>query len=445
MTKKEIVENANSKGFIPDYTGVSSSNRYGFMQGRLPDFNTRDAYKVISNDPVVKGSLVTLVDKVMEGGWRVTGKDKKSRIKALETKLEDVRFDSVIRKALFNLFLYNNAFIEIVNKGEELTDLNVLETTLMEVLSDDHGNIVGYRQDVGADESNPEWKPEKVVHLKLREISNNVWSEPLDIKSLWETVLIKDYIRQWLMWFFGTNQLRGVFAVKGGANTTKIKDFMAYLKASEKDKTLPLVLQGEVVYQMLNNFDNGDKIQVVLDWCDKQILSLLQVPPIAIGQPDSSGRSNSVEQYQALNTTILSTQRVVEDFVTFDLFKKIGFEKGRFLFGVLDESSRMRVLEMVEKMVNVRFSEEAIKEFLEVMDWSFETKELFKPDPVELGLSNKDVGNGNEGQLGNVPQGDAPSRKGQVGNGPSEATVKEKEVVKNSKFERFPYVYEVRE
>ncbi|RLG17218.1 hypothetical protein DRN75_03975, partial [Nanoarchaeota archaeon] len=209
MVKKELISNDNSKGYIPDYSGVSSFNAKGFLDGKRPTFDLKKALSIIKNDPVVKGALVTLVDKVLESGWRITGKDKRSRIKALEDKLGKIRFNKVLKKLVFNLILYNNAFVEVVKKGEELTDLNVLENTLMEIETKDNGDIVSYSQDVL---TKPTWKPEKILHVKLHEITNNVWAEPLDMEALYETTLIKDYIRQYLMWFFGTTQKRGVFA-----------------------------------------------------------------------------------------------------------------------------------------------------------------------------------------------------------------------------------------
>jgi hypothetical protein len=444
LSKKEIVSNDNSKGYIPDYSGVSSFSPKGFLkevQGKVPEFSIKLALNVIKNDPVVKGAITTIVDKVMESGWRIQGRDKRSRQKTLEIKLSDLRFNKALRKYVFNLVLYNNAFMEIVKKGEDVTDLNVLEASLMEIKAKDNGDIVSYEQSIG--NASPSWKPDKIVHSQLRSITNNVWAEPLDLQALYETVLLKDYIRQYLMWFFGSNQLRGVFAFKTGVAEKSIKDFMGMLKASEKDKTLPLVLQGDLIYEFLNNFDSGDKILSVLDWCDNQILTLLQAPPIAVGKADNSGRSNSVEQYQALNTTVHAIHQILEEDFSYDLFPKIGFGKNDFKFGVLDQTVRMKTLEMVEKMVNMRFTDDAIVEFMDAMDLTFETKEIFKEDPIKLGLSNKDVGMGNEGQLGNAPQDDAPSRKGQDKTQMQKKN--QREMVRNSKdkYNKYPYTYEV--
>lgn len=439
MAKQQIV--SNGKALIEDYFGTTSAP-YGAMIGRKPKFNPKKALEVIENDPLVKGAIITLVDKTLESGWRITGMDRRSRKKELENKLKDVRFNTILRKALFNLFLYNNTFVEIVKKGEELSELNVVPTTMMEIQSDDFGNIKGYKQDahVGVNAYAPQWTPEQICHIKLRELTSNVWASPLDIQSLYETVLLKDYIRQWLTWFFGTNQLRGLYAIESGASDARIKDFVSYLKASEKDKTKPLILQGKVVYQMLNSFSEGDKILQVLSWCDNQILMLLQVPPIAVGQPDSSGRSNSVEQFQALNTTVLAVQNVLEEYITYDLFKKIGYEKVLFDFGVVDQTARTKAFEIAEKMKNMMMTDEVIQEFLESQGIVFSTEKLFKD--VEEIQALEGVAPDPQKQYDN-----APSRKRQDGSSNSTLSkANTQTMVRNAqdKFNSFPYVYEPR-
>lgn len=442
MSKKEVISNANSSGLIEDYYGFTT-NSYGTMQGRRPKFDPKKALTVLENDPLVKGSIITLVDKTMESGWRITGLDKRSRKKELENKLKEVRFDAVLRKALYNLFLYNNAFIEIVKKDDKLTDLNVLETTLMEVLSDDYGNIKGYKQNaLAGTREEPKWPADKIVHLKFRDITTNVWASPLDMASIYETCLLKDYIRQWLTWFFGSNQMRGLYAIESGASEARIKDFVSYLKASEKDKTKPLLLQGKVVYQMLNTFGEGDKILQVLDWCDKQILMLLQVPPIAIGLPDSSGRSNSVEQFQSLNTTILSLHRLLEEYFTYDLFPKIGYEKVVFDFGILDQGARLKAFEIAEKMKKMLFTDDAILEFLESQGIVFSTEEVFR-DPID---EAEDMAEATGKKDSSEESEDAPTRQRQGKNNndtlskANQSTMVRNSIDTTSKFSKYPYV-----
>lgn len=437
-----------------EYYG-NSYNSKGYLT-RDPDFDPKIALNVIRNDPTVKACVVTLVDKALEGNWGVRGIDKKSRQKALENKLKELRFNQVLRKVLFNLILYNNAFIEIVKKGDEVTDLNVLETTLMRIDALDNGDIKKFYQEIGGNQSNPEWKPDQIIFIKLDDINNNVWSD-ISIRSLYDTVLLKDYVRQWMGWFFKTNQMRGVYAIET-TNDTKVKEFVSYLKQSEKDVTKPMVLMGKVVYQTLNDFaEKGKSIIDLLVWCDQQILQLMQVPPIAVGVPDSSGRSNSVEQNQSLNTRVKSLHRVLEDSFTYDLFPKINFAKNEFTFTVVDNVVMEQALSNIQLMRNAMFTEEAMKEYLDNLGITFTTETVFK-DPVEMaeemkeatsedsedsGMSNKSVGTGNEGSIGNKSADSAPSRMRQTNQSVSKAN--RKQIITNSKFNGYPYNYEVKD
>lgn len=442
VKEEKIVSNADSKGLILDYLTKTPlrKDQLGTM-GQSADFEPRKALTVIKNDPVVRACLTTIVDKVLETKWMVKGRNKKTRTKELEGKLKSIRFNRLLRKLLFNLVLYNNAFVEIVRKRGEFSDLNVLETIFMRIDANPNGDVIGYYQETGGPGDKPYWKEEDVVHFKLDEITTNTWSD-LTIEALYETVLIKDYVRQWLTWFFGTNQMKGFYNIKN-ANGQKVKDFLSYLKAAEKDKSKPIIAEGEVTYQVLSSFaQEGQTLNDVLGWCDQQIIILLQVPPIAIGLPDSSGRSNSVEQYQALNTRVLAIERIIEESHSYDLFPKIGYDNNDFIFGVLDESIRKSTFEIAKIMKDMMMTDEAITEYLETQGVVFDSKKLFKEPEDFADMSNKDVGAGNEASIGNKPHGNAPSREGQKGNSISDAN---KEVmVKNSKskFDNYPYVYD---
>lgn len=436
----KIISNADSKGFILDFltSNPLRKDTLGVM-GQAASFEPRKALSVIKNDPVVRACLTTIVDKVLETKWIVKGRNKKTRTKELEKKLKTIRFNRLLRKLLFNLVLYNNAFVEVVRKAGSFEDLNILETIFMRIDANPNGDVIGYYQETGGADNKPYWYEKDVVHFKLDEITTNTWSD-LTIEALYETVLIKDYVRQWITWFFGTNQMKGFYNIKN-ANGQKVKDFLSYLKAAEKDKSKPIIAEGEVTYQILSSFANeGQSLGDVLSWCDQQIIILLQVPPIAVGLPDSSGRSNSVEQYQALNTRVLAIERILEEHFSYDLFPKVGYDDNDFVFGVLDESVRKGTLEIAKIMKDMMMTDEAITEYLESQGVVFETTKLFKEPEELMGMSNKDVGAGNEASIGNKPHGDAPSREGQKGNSISDAN--KSKMVKNSKFDAYPYVYD---
>jgi hypothetical protein len=426
----KTVSNANSKGLILDYLNGTpkGSNNFG-MFGRNPRFDPVTALKVVRNDPTVRAALITLIDKFFEGGYRIEGKDSRSKQKEAKTRLEELRFDKYNRKIMFHGLLFNNAFGEIIKKGGKVSDLNVIEPATMRIEADDNGDVSGYYQETGnrsKDANTPRWTTDEVVHYKFDDYTTNVWAE-FNVEALYETCLIKDYIRQWLQWFFGTNQLRPVLVIKSGASDTKIKEFISFLKSAEKNLMQPLPFSGELDIQKLQSFaDEGKSVLDVLKWCDEQILALMQIPPIAVGFPDQSGRSNSVEQYTALYTRINSLQKQFSDTTTYELFPKIGYEKMEFCFGVLDSSVRKSTFEMVQLMKQSQFTNEAIIEFLEEQGIVFETEKVLM-DPEDLiAMNNKDLGTGNEGMKGNKSADSAPSRTRQGDKEASKATTQVK-------------------
>jgi hypothetical protein len=377
VKKNEVVANANSAGVIKDYYATGSvANR---TLGRKADFNLNTALKIIKNDPTVKGAMITMTDKVMETPWQIVGRDKRSKKKKSEQQLEQLRFNSLLRKIVMNQVLYGNAFVEIVKKKGKVTDLNLLETTYMEVLADDNGDVTGYQQVMGNSEKPIYWSKDQVVHFKLTEITTNTWAE-VDIQSIYDTVLIKDSVRNWIRWFFESNQARGFYNIKT-TSASKVRDFLSHLKASEKDLTRPIIAQGDVSYQLLRNYsDEGKDFNELLLWCDNQILALLQVPPIAMGFPDMSGRSNSVEQNAALSTRVKSFHEILEDTITYELFPHMGFDKLIFEFGALDNKHMKSNMEIVKIMKDSGFSDDAIQEWLTSENILFSTPQLFSSE-----------------------------------------------------------------
>lgn len=435
---EEITKNANSSGLILDYYNIDNNNiRDGGVYGRRATFDTDKALKIIKNDPVVKGAIITLVDKVIESDWRIEGKNQKSNKQKLHDFLKEQRFDSLIKRIVYNLLLYNNAFIEVVKKKNTVTDLNLLETNLMQIDADDNGDINFYFQEPGKDKHI--WMPDEIVHIKIDEFTTNVWAE-LNIEAIYETILIKDYARQWLNWFFSTNQVRPILNIQG-ANEAKVKDFLSYLRSTEKNLKKPLIVDGELTVGKLQSFaDEGASVFQLISWCDAQIGILLQTPAISLGLSEGSGRSDGVELKEGLNVRVNSIHKTLEESFSYDLFKKIGYSRNLFKFGTIDDKVAQRVFENILLMRQAQFTEEAIAEYMEKQGITFDTEKVLK-DPMELAqMSNKELGTGNEGLKGNKDANSAQSRNTQ--NAQDLKKANSNEMVKNT-FNGYPYVYEV--
>jgi hypothetical protein len=373
--KKETIQKA-SKQVIKDYYNKGTSLFPNGNIGLLPDFDREKVLEAIRKDSTVISSITTLVDKTLENGWKLEGKDKRSNLNANEEKLKKAKFNKVLRQLFYNIYAYNNVFIENVKNGNGgFKELHILETTTVEPLADEHGEVYGYKQQTAGEDVT--WTTDEVTHIAVNTLTTNVWGE-IDIQSIWTSVLVKQYIMQYIGWLTGTNQLRGFFNVKS-AGDTQVEDFISHLKKLETDINKPLVAEGDIVYQVLGKFEEGQTLLDVLEHCDNNIRTLLQVPPISLGQPDSSNRSNSDTQEGSLFTRIKSIQDLVTDELNYDLFPKIGMEKTRIVFNPINRIAISRIIENGMKLREMSVKENVIKEYFKLegfpIDLAFEDKQ----------------------------------------------------------------------
>jgi hypothetical protein len=365
VVNSETVSKA-SRGHIEkfyDSSKLFSSNTLNSF-GLLPEFDRSKALDSVRKDSTVMAALNTLVDKSLENGYTIFGVDGKSS-ESGNTKIldEKLRLKKLLRQVFYNLYAYGNVFVENVKDGNgKVKELHVLETTITQPLADVHGTIMGYQQ-VTIDNTSPiTWNPDEVTHVALTKLTTGVWGE-LDIEAVFTSVLIKQYIYAYLGWLYGTNQFRGFYNIEE-ANEDQIKEFVSFLKRSQDNIDKPLIARGKINYQIPRDFEDGDKIINLLNKCDANILNLMQVPPIAIGLPGDSNRSNSDSQERSLKVRVRSVQDVVEESFRYDLFPKIGMDKMILEFKEPDNSDFPKLLEMAERMKNIGFKPSKIEEFL---------------------------------------------------------------------------------
>lgn len=85
--KKETIKKA-SRGTIKDFYSPTGTLGKKDVLGLLPKFDREKVLDAIRKDSTVIASITTLVDKSLENGWRLEGKDKKSNLKTNKDKLK---------------------------------------------------------------------------------------------------------------------------------------------------------------------------------------------------------------------------------------------------------------------------------------------------------------------------------------------------------------------
>lgn len=414
----EIIKNADSRGASFNYHLGDGTSKDAFGSiGDRPEFEFDKVDEILENEPIVRAAVVSLTDKVMESDYWLEPENQKSGVDDLRERLRQTKYYNHLRQVIMNLVLYNNCYEEIVKDDNgKVEHLNTLEFAFTEPVTEKNGDLRFFKQDIPhgtSEEKITRWEPEEVVHYRLDRFNTSTVPSS-NLQALWDTVLIKDYIRQWEQWFFRTNQQRPVVGVET-ADKKSIDAFISTLEKLEKNIRAVIPIKGEFQVEPLQNYGElSENIDQLRDWCDMQILMCLQVPPIVVGKPNESGRSDAAEQRKNLYTRVNAIQKVVQEHVNSEMLPKAGFSRVRFHWGSLDNTTEKKIFENAKIMRNANFTPEAINHYLqnEGMDFGAVDKVLMDKDDLAQ-MSNSDMATGDESQIGNESADEAPSRQRQ--------------------------------
>lgn len=335
-------------------------------------------------DPIVNTAINVRVNAILASGHTFEG--SKTAVKQAEDKLRKAGFDySFLDRLLKNALLYNHVFIEIADKGSELY---ILESAEMEIKHDKHGHIIGYQQRAVTGEL-VTWKPSQIVYVPFNKVTNTVWGS-VNLKSLFRTATTKNLIEEFINSLAVTNAWRQVFKTKTMQGET-IGEFLAYLREAEADPSMPIVIkQGATadkddgVFELLRDPADLKDFLGLLDYLTSQMLMELRTPPILVGLPDNSNRSNSDSQFKAFNVDNEAIRKLLADVFNNDLFKKLGLT-ATFSWNPIDKRSEKDDVEIAEKLMNMGAKPKQIEIFLRNAGLELPDGELFeeRPSPMD--------------------------------------------------------------
>lgn len=339
--------------------------------------------KTYQEDPVVQAALTTRADAILASGYTIEG--AKTVKEAAEKLLKKVSFDyDLLWKICVNGLLYNHVFLEIERKNSgEPAGLHVLEAPYMEIQYDEHGEILGYIEN-GENGQQIFFPVDDIVYMKFNGVSSAVWGE-VGIKSLFRTLTTKNQIEKFLNTLATTNAWRQVMKTK--MSDENIEEFLAYSASQSEEPGEPLVLQvqgqgaddvdKDTRFSLLRDPSDLKEFLGTLDYLRTQTLMLLKVPPIMIGLPDSSNRSNSDMQFKAFNIANESFRRVLVTYMN-ELFEKLGLGTAEFSWNPIDERSEKDDVEIAERLMNMGAKPKQVEQFLRNAGLELPEGELFE-------------------------------------------------------------------
>jgi len=382
-----------------------------------PNFSFDAVLELIENDPVARGAVSHFVDKCMEGDYSIVRKEDRTYDRIAELRLEEQYMfrTKILRKLFLMGKLFNNVFVEIVRDLDGRTKaLNVLDTTNVDPETEPNGDLISCKSKIANQETGQyaEWSKEDIVWYKFGD--RTVGWAPVDMRALWDNLLLKSYVNRYVKWLWETGQYRIIYKFQKASNQD-ITDFLTYARKNDDQYNIPFVSKGELSTALLRDMKEITYLHEQLKYIDSQTLILLRIPPIDAGIPDASGRSNADAQSNNIESTVTSWKKVVQDYTNFELFPKISKSTVLLEFGPMNRFAYKQFIGVAKEMNDIGMSEDAIKEYLQDSGIFFEAKKLFKeiePAPFDVVSGNekatKDFGEGNK------PQDEVTTREDQL-------------------------------
>ena len=339
--------------------------------------------EVVRNEPTVKAAIRAIVDEILKNGYIIKTKNKTLKNQIERELKEKYRFSKTLKQLVLNLLIYQNAFLEIVYKDNQPDEMHILETTEMEIISDEHGEVLGYKQDAG--DRQVDFSVDEVVHISLDNITSNLWGE-VDIKTLYKTISLKQFLETFLTNLFRLDKFRDAWRINE-ASEEMVKDFVNNVKLAREHVDRELVFQGDIEKIPGREIKDLDKLVELLNYTRQQILTLLRVPPIIAGIPDNSNRSNSeIQARRAFDGRIKSLQADIADELSWELFPLMGWKQADFEFAPIDKRAEKDDIEIIMALKNIGLDDKSLLEYIRTV--GIQLPEGAKIEKQEFGGKN---------------------------------------------------------
>ena len=384
--QKKYLKRANSKNQLSTFSQQSKQEATVF-----PNFTLSKVIQMVESDPVARGALNHFVDKAMEADYAVINRKTRAYDKDFELTLDE-KYNfrhEVIRKIFLMGKLFNNVYLEIIRADDGKTKaINVLDSQSIKPNTEPNGDPLNYTSRVPNQRTGKtaEWTKEDIVWIKFGD--RTVGYAPVDMKALWTNLLTKEYVNRYVAWLWQTGQYRLIYNFKS-AGKQDIEDWMAYNNRHDNSFKSPFITKGEMEVKVLRDMKEQNDITEYLKYLDNQTVILLRIPPVDVGIPESSGRSNADAQGNNLNTHIRSWQKAVEDSINFMLFPKINKGNSLLKFGPVDRFTEQMILKNIQVMKAAGMTNEACQEYLEDNGLFFGEKLFMDPVVEEAGAEGQ--------------------------------------------------------
>lgn len=273
------------------------------------DYVFRNAYFVAGIEAIIRGLQRLRVEVVNERGEPV------------RTFLDGLQFNDILRAIVYDLYTHGNAFVYIVRVGSEVKSIVSLPVSAVSLEVD--GVDVRYR--VG----NATYPADDILHFKRFIPDENDFHRTIrgdsPTKGVEDMLKLNYLINASLVHNFRRNNLPSIAIInRQMLPSQEVQRFIENMEQKLQSNYSFLYLQGETELRELQA-RYPDWTLTVKDKVRDEILAVLGVPRLLVGDTDSVNYANARQQYQVFYTeTIIPLARLIESEFNLKVFSRQG-------------------------------------------------------------------------------------------------------------------------
>ena len=378
-SKLHLIKNLNR--IISETTQGIKSNSH-----QSPDVGN-DLMAWVMDDSDLRAGVEKKHSKINEIGYFLKGSEK--NVKLAEKKLKSCMFDEWYDDSWWSELIFKNSFTEYgsLDKGADKS-LNLIKVDEVEIVNTIKGKILNYLQIP----TNPDGKTNAVVtipanrvfHCTYDKMLTSLWGQS-SLKTLIPILHRKRLLEDFLAWLIESNQFRSVIKIPSGVQDDDIEAYMEMLKNGMLNPTNFLVVQGdEAQVSSLRTFEGFVELLKLLSYYQGKINKALQLPPLEMGDVESSNRSSSEYQvryayYSHIKYLLARKAKQINS----KLFPLLGITNVQFVPKLVDDVSVKDLLDNGTKLLGMNANAKKLNKWL--IDQGLDIPEdLLEEPPDEL-------------------------------------------------------------
>ena len=389
VVQKDVLKNILSR--ITEFTTGIKRNSH-----QSPSVGNNLLEWVLQDDDLRAG-IEKKYSKIMDIGYFLRPKGGKTKVpEATYEKLVKIRFDEWYSDSWWQELIYFNSFTELGwDSSREVNSLSIIKTDEVEIVNTPYGKVINYLQIPTNNEESPNphkvitLPADKVIHISFSRLSTSLWGSSV-IDTLLPLLRKKRLVEDFIHWLFESNQFRSVIKVPSGVGADDVETYLEMLKTGMINPTNFLVLQGdEAEVTSLRAFEGFSELLRLLAYYQSKINKLLQLPPLEMGNVESSNRSSSEYQVRyAFYSHIRSLVSRKAEQINHELFPALGIKNVEFVPNLVDDIAKKDLLENAQKLLSMNANPEKLNRWLidnglNIPDDLFE-KSVEEETPLEL-------------------------------------------------------------